>query len=235
MSFGFAGNSMKHIFFDIDGTLLLSGGAGRVAMTRVMTRMFGVENLVKLDVSGRTDRAIIRDLFAAHDVSWSEDVYREFANHYHQELATCIARCNGRLLSGVLPLLEALAAHPRISLGLLTGNSQDGAMIKVRHYRIDHYFRFGGFGSEHECRNDVARAALADCRRWAAPAEVAGENAWVVGDTVHDVRCGQAIGARIVGVATGGTGKAELISAGADLVIDSFDDAKQLFSVFLDT
>ncbi len=224
---------MKHIFFDIDGTLLLSGGAGRVAMTRAMTRMFGIGELQRLDVSGRTDRAIIGDLFSAHGVAWNEQVYREFAAQYHRELDRCIADCQGRLLSGVARLLEKLSSDPRIGLGLLTGNSRDGAMIKVRHYRIDHFFGFGGFGSEHVCRNDVAREALEDCRRWAAPADVAEDSTWVVGDTVHDVRCARAIGARVCGVATGGTGKAELIAAGADLVVDNLENEETLISAFL--
>ncbi len=222
---------MNYFFFDIDGTLLLSGGAGRVAMQRVMAEMFDIVQLPDLPVHGRTDRAIISDLFTATGLNLTDTAYREFTRRYHVELDDCIGQCRGQLLSGVTQLLTRLADQSSVSLGLLTGNSRDAAMTKISHFGIRDYFVFGGFGHEHDDRNAVAHAALDDCRRWANPEPVDPGNAWVIGDTVSDVRCARAIGANVIGVATGGSSRRQLEEAGADMVLDDLTNPHPVLAV----
>jgi phosphoglycolate phosphatase len=206
--------------FDIDGTLLLSGGAGRVAMQNVMRELFGIQELHRLAVHGRTDRAIIGDLFAAHNLPLDPGTYQEFSARYHDELRKCISGCGGRLLNGVSTLLNELAKVPAVAMGLLTGNSPQAAATKVEYFGIDSHFQFGGYGNVHLCRSDVAREALLDCRRWAMPRTVREQDVWVVGDTVHDIRCARAIGAKVIGVSTGGNSRQELENERPDRILD---------------
>lgn len=222
---------MIYFLFDIDGTLLLSGGAGRVAMHRAMQDMFGIGELHRLAVHGRTDRAIIIDLFAAHQLPLDESTYLEFTNRYHAELENCIAGCPGKLLDGVSELLDRLSRVSDVAMGLLTGNSREGAMTKVRHFGIDRHFGYGGYGHTHACRNDVAREALSECRRWAAPCEVREDQIWIVGDTINDIRCARAIGAKVIAVATGGNSRVELERGTPDLMLDDLNSHEAFFDL----
>ena len=100
--------SLIYFFFDIDGTLLLSGGAGRMAMQHVFVEMYGIRELPQLAVHGRTDRAIILELFERLQLDGGPEAYEEFTSRYHRELAVSMDRCPGRLLEGVPELLVRL-------------------------------------------------------------------------------------------------------------------------------
>jgi phosphoglycolate phosphatase len=195
---------MYYYFFDIDGTLLLSGGAGRVAMTRVMQEMFGLTELQQLEVHGRTDRGIIEELFARHEIPLDEERHREFSDRYHELLPASLGQCDGYLMPGVTELLQLLDSLSSVRLGILTGNSESAAWAKLRHFGLDHYFEFGGFGGDFVRRDDVARQALESCRVTCRDETIEGRQTWVIGDTIHDISCARSIGARVVAVATGG-------------------------------
>lgn len=195
---------MRYFFFDIDGTLLLSGGAGRVAMTRVMEEMFGLTELHRVDVHGRTDHGIVKDLFDAHKLLLNDSVRAEFSERYHELLPESMHLCEGRLMPGVASLLETLFSLPDTELGILTGNSEAAAWTKLRHFKLDRFFNFGGYGEEHSNRDDVARMALEHCRDVYSDRVVDAGQTWVVGDTIHDISCARSIGANVVAVATGG-------------------------------
>lgn len=222
---------VTYFFFDIDGTLLLSGGAGRRAMQQVMAEMFDVGDLPMLKVHGRTDRAIINDLFEALKLDLTPQIYTEFSNRYHNRLDACIGECEGSLLAGAEELLVRLSTWSGVNLGLLTGNSRHAAMTKVSHFGIDSHFSFGGYGSEHAERTAVAQAALDDCRRWAEPEYVDPIKAWVIGDTVSDVKCARSIGANAIAVATGGNSRQELEDSGADLVLDDLTNPQPILAL----
>lgn len=195
---------MFYYFFDIDGTLLLSGGAGRVAMTQVMREMFGLTELHRVEVHGRTDRGIVDELFSKHEIPLDDELRGEFSDRYHELLPASMAECDGYLMPGVVELLERMAALPLLKLGILTGNSQSAAWTKLGHFGLDRFFEFGGYGDQHAERADVARQALDDCRRTYADQIIGASQTWVVGDTIHDISCARAIGANVVAVATGG-------------------------------
>jgi len=215
---------MRYFFFDIDGTLLLSGGAGRIAMTQVMQEMFGLTELHRVKVHGRTDRGIVEELFTKHGLPCDEEVRQQFSNRYHELLPDSMHECEGVLMPGAVELLERLAETPQVKLGILTGNSESAAWSKLRHFEIDQFFEFGGFGGNHAARNDVARLTLKNCRATYKDHQIEPDQAWVVGDTVNDITCARAIGAKVIAVATGGSDYEELSVHEPDLLLRDLSD-----------
>ncbi len=213
---------MNVCLFDIDGTLLASGGAGKAAIETALAEEFGVEVCVRVPYSGRTDRAIVKDLFHHHGVDWEK-----LLAGYLRRLPGCMSSHDGRVLPGIAALLEHLAKQENVSVGLLTGNVRAGARAKLGHFRLDHYFAFGGFGDHHFDRNDVAREAFDAVHRH-HNGSVVRECIWVIGDTPLDIRCARTIGVRVAAVATGWHSLAELEAESPDLLFADFADASPL-------
>jgi phosphoglycolate phosphatase-like HAD superfamily hydrolase len=213
---------MHVCLFDIDGTLIASGGAGKAAMEAAMATAFGITELrATVPYSGRTDRAIGRDLIHLHDLDDNAQTWPLLLSAYLAHLPACLASHQGRILPGIAALLEYLDSQDQVLLGLLTGNVRDGARLKLGHYRLDHHFAFGGFGDQHLDRNDVAREALAAVhQRCNGAARL--ENIWVIGDTPLDIRCARAIGVRVAAVATGLHPLEELAAEAPDLLVPDF-------------
>jgi phosphoglycolate phosphatase-like HAD superfamily hydrolase len=222
---------MHVVLFDIDGTLISSGGAGKAALERAMAAEFGVAQPVeKLQLSGRPDRAIIQDLFGMHGVEYTPHNLQRLTASYLSHLPDCLASHNGRVLPGVSALLEELRRR-EVLLGLLTGNIRAGARAKLGFFGLYEHFAFGGFGDHHLDRDDIAREALAEVK-----ARLNGrhspERIWVVGDTPLDVRCARAIEARAVAVATGWHDMEELAAHQPDLLMADLSDATALLERF---
>ncbi|MFW6125019.1 MAG: HAD family hydrolase, partial [Pirellulales bacterium] len=136
--------------FDIDGTLIKSGGAGRAAMEAALRCAFGVsEPIDDVPFTGRTDRAITHDLFRRHGITESPENWQRFLRAYVEQLPETLPRYRGQVLPGIAALLEQLAERRDVAVGLLTGNVRAGARLKLGHYGLAHHFRFGGFGDEH--------------------------------------------------------------------------------------
>jgi len=220
--------TMKVCLFDIDGTLLSSGGAGKAAIEKAFHQQFGVEVTTQVTYSGRTDRAIARDLLKHHGIDYTADNWLKLRAAYLQLLPETLARHQGLVLPGISRLLTTLNERG-IHLGLLTGNIRDGARVKLSHYGLFEHFRFGGFGDHHYDRDEVAREALAAVRQQFAD-RIALERIWVIGDTPLDVRCARAIGARVAAVATGYHSLDELRGANPDLLLSDFSDAAQFLA-----
>lgn len=214
---------MHVCLFDIDGTLLASGGAGKAAMEEALGREFALPRVLDgVPYAGRTDRAIARDLFELHGLEDSLANRQRFQRAYLKILPQALARHTGRVLPGIGALLESLGQRHDVALGLLTGNLRAGAELKLSHYGLFKHFSFGAFGDDFLDRDDVARAAAA-----ALPQHLGGrivKQVWVVGDTPLDVRCARCIGARAVAVATGWHSHAELEAAGPDLLFTDLAD-----------
>jgi phosphoglycolate phosphatase len=216
--------------FDIDGTLLSSGGAGKAAMEAALAEEFGVALLDhRVPFSGRTDRAIGRDLLHFHNIDYGPENWQRFRARYLQLLPECLHRHRGKVLPGIGELLALLAGRADMALGLLTGNLREGARLKLGHYGIHEYFAFGGYGDEHFDRDEVAHAALAAARRHLNGADDRSQF-WVVGDTPLDVQCARAIGARVAAVATGWHSVEELAGARPDLLLPDLSDPKPLLA-----
>ncbi len=222
---------MMHVLlFDIDGTLLHTGGAGSAALLGAFREVFAVPNPGQVPFAGRTDRWIVGSLFRLHGIADSEPHWERVRNEYLRRLEIELPRYEGRVLPGVQSLLTRLAAREDVVLGLLTGNTQRSAELKLKHYRLDAFFQFGGFGDRQHDRNGVAAEAIA-----AARAHVNGDfdpaHVWVVGDTPLDVSCARSVNARAVAVATGWHPRPELEAAKPDLLLDSLAGAEPLLAL----
>lgn len=222
---------MRYVcLFDIDGTLLSTGGAGQRAMERALTEVFGVPNPHEdIPVAGRTDRAITSDLFAHHELAPTAPQWEQFQAVYFGHLQSTLRELGGMVLPGVLGLLKQLAARQHVSLGLLTGNFREAAKLKLAHHSIDHHFAFGGYGDQHHDRNDVARVALDEARRHLGRA-VAPRDVCVIGDTPSDVKCARAIGARAIAVATGMFNAEALARTQPDELYQDFSDPSRFLT-----
>ncbi len=215
--------------FDIDGTLIDSGGAGSGAMRAAFAALWGIaDGFVGIEFTGRSDRAIVRDALraAALAIGAFADDLRRFKRAYFRRLPRELAAREGRILPGVVPLLETLSADARATVALGTGNFRHGARLKLGHYGIGHYFRTGGFGDDVEDRAMLIGQALAAAKR----AFGRHTQAIVIGDTPHDVRAAKANSAVAVGVATGTATAAELDAAGADHVLADLTKPDELLA-----
>jgi len=215
--------------FDIDGTLIASGGAGKAALAAGFLAEFGVvPNGDGLSLSGRTDRAITRDLLRASGVPPTDDnIARTLAAYLRHLPRHLTGNAVARVLPGIADLLLGLSRREDVLLGLLTGNIRAGAEVKLGHFGLFGHFAFGGYGDRHWDRDDVAREALDEVRHLLG-ARTDPERIWVVGDTPLDIRCARAIGARAVAVATGWHSRDELAAHRPDLLLTDLSDPSEL-------
>ena len=220
---------MLTLLFDIDGTLINTGGAGGTALIAAFREDFGIETPAKVPFSGRTDRGIGTNLFEEHGIDDSPENWRRLRDGYLARLPIHLPLRNGRILDGVSKLLERLQATEAVAIGLLTGNLRDGARIKLTHFGLFEHFTFGGFGDEHRDRNGVAEAALAEARRH-ANSDFDPRRVWVIGDTPLDVSCARAIDARVIAVATGLHPAAELADSQPDLLLENLSDTDRVMN-----
>ena len=225
---------MKYVcLFDIDGTLLNTGGAGQRAMERALTEVFGVPHPNEdIPAAGRTDRAITADLFAHHELAPTAQEWERYQSVYFGHLQSTLRELQGMLLPGIVPLLDRLAARRDVSLGLLTGNFREAARLKLGQHAIDHHFAFGGYGDTHHNRDDVARVAWGEARRHLGR-DIDPRAVCVIGDTPSDVKCARAIGARAIAVATGMFSADELSGTQPDELYHDFSDP-ELFLTRMD-
>jgi len=219
----------KIYLFDIDGTLLNSGGAGQHAMEAVLLEEFGCELPAVFDIpaAGRTDRAITHDLLELFGLPSHDDSHLRFHDAYVSRLPEALAQRKGTVLPGIARILEHLQRLESAQVGLLTGNYRRGADAKLTHYGLDRFFRFGGFGDRHLHRNDVARDALQDACRF-LNVQIDPEHVWVIGDTPADIECARAIGARVIAVCTGMYKHDELAELQPDFLVESMEETDQV-------
>src|SRR4051812_9888136 len=231
---------MHICLLDIDGTLLLTGGAGQTAFAETLAAEFGIAEIINsVMFAGRSDRAIAMDLFRLHGVEETTDNWQRFCTGYLSRLEAALVAHQGFLLPGANELVTTLAKRDDVALGLLTGNVREGAKRKLLHYKLWHWFAFGGYGDDHLDRCDIAAAALAAAREHingrANGATHTGKNfggeTMVIGDTPNDITCGRSIGARCVVVPTGHTKAEELRHANPDLLLDTLEDMNPVLSL----
>lgn len=220
---------MLVLLFDIDGTLLASSGAGRLAMDAALAREFGVRvPILQGSIAGRTDRSIASDQFRLHGIEDTTANWERFITAYLEHLPESMVKNQGRALPGVTELLDQLEGKGGYAVGLLTGNHPQGARIKLTYCGLQRYFDFGAFGDRHQTRDEVARDALATVRGRFGQ-DTLPDQIWVIGDTPWDIRCARAIGAKAVGVATGIHSTADLAAERPDLLLADLADASLLW------
>jgi phosphoglycolate phosphatase len=228
---------VKLVLFDIDGTLLWTDGAGRRAMEGALRDVFGVPGDHAYRYDGKTDKQIAREQMRAagfDDAVISErmdDVLQSYVGYLERELERDAA--TSRLCLGVVPLLDALEAHNRATLGLLTGNIESGAQRKLRAVGVDFQrFRVNAFGSDHEERTQLpAFAQQRAASFFGAP--MPGDRMVIIGDTPADIHCGRSLGVRAIGVATGRYSVEALAAHEPAAVFETLEDTDAVLSAIL--
>ena len=214
------------VLFDIDGTLILTGGAGSRAMNRAFEDVFRVAGAFDgVPMHGRTDRRLLEDALARAGVLSEDGELWRFRDRYFERLLETIHEpgpLNG-LMPGIRVLLDALAPRPGVFLAILTGNYEQAARIKLEYFDLWRYFRCGAYGDAVVDRNDLFPLALSRAFACVAP-RIPHSEVLVVGDTVLDVACAAAAGARSVAVATGPSDVETLRGSGADVVFEDLRD-----------
>jgi len=222
---------MHVVFFDIDGTLIHTGGAGKDAMLATMRDQFEVKSLDgDVSVLGRSDRGIVRDLFQMHGVEESKQNWERFVSAYLSGLKGNLPLRRGTILPGVEPLLRQLRTQAHVAVGLLTGNIAAGARTKLSYFGLDSYFSFGGYGDLHYERRGIAHEAL-DAAQRHLDRGLDTEKVWVIGDTPSDIDCARAIGARAIGVTTGSHTAQQLQEHGPDLVLEDLSRPESILDL----
>ncbi len=213
---------MKLVLFDIDGTLLWTDGAGRRAVHCAIEEVYGRPAPDGHEFDGKTDPQILRELMTMAGVS-ATDVERHLPRaleRYVEELRSALGDADhgDKVYPGVRALLDRLEARDDVMLGLLTGNVQDGAAVKLAAVHIDaDRFVVGAFGSDHAHRPELPAIARRRAEELSGMS-FEGHDVVVIGDTPADMSCGRGIGARAIGVATGRYSVPDLEAAAAGVV-----------------
>lgn len=193
------------VLWDIDGTLINSGGSGERSLLALAREVYARDlgDKLPVELAGRTDLLILHDLltFLERPVTPEEMVRARDA--YLAALPKALPLGSARLLPGVPQALDAIHAHRSIHQALLTGNLKEGARLKLTHVEIWHYFEFGAFADDAAERNRLGPFALARAKECLG-IDFPPNRVWIIGDTPHDIACGKAIGANTIAVATGG-------------------------------
>jgi phosphoglycolate phosphatase-like HAD superfamily hydrolase len=226
------------VLFDIDGTLLLTAGAGRRAITEALSdEVQDPAAFAGIRFDGKTDPQIVAEMLAmaGQDEARESERVRRLCERYVGLLARELERPTARttLMPGVEPLLERLERAPGVLLGLLTGNLAEGAALKLRSGGIDPgRFRLGAFGSDAAHRPDLPAIAARRAERWFGRVP-SGPEVVIIGDTPADIQCGTGISARAVAVATGGYSVPELAACGPHAVFENLSDTEVVLEAIL--
>ena len=228
---------MRLLLFDIDGTLVDTGGVGRSSLQQGMRLAFpeavGDREVPPLELAGATDLGLTRFLFETFGVEQTSENEAAFLGAYvgvlRNELIAENGVTRGRVLVGVNTLLDRLSRLPDLAIGLLTGNTLDGAQTKMDAYGLTQYFCFesGAYGSDHWDRNQLGFVAITRASDKQGHS-FTPDQVTVIGDTPKDIACGKACGARTLAVATGGFEGESLASHEPDHLVEDLSSTDQL-------
>ena len=212
---------IRLVLFDIDGTLVHTGGAGVKAFAKVFATEFGAtDGFERLKFAGRTDISLVREFFEFHKIPATRANFERFFDQYVFWLDHILAMSKTETCPGVWEFIYDVRALPNPPLlGLLTGNIRLGAEIKLRHFDLWNAFETGGFADDSEDRGAIAAAA---CERGSRVLgeTLRGDQVLVIGDTPLDIKCARAVNAKVLAVATGGATLEELIGSRPDWAVE---------------
>ena len=221
----------KLILWDIDGTIMRTGLAGIHALTRAFHQLYGRDpDMNKIDLAGRTDRWITGQILEHNGVPVTTQAVHDLIDTYLTLLPHELSTRHGLILPGIHELLGIFHARADIAQGLLTGNVQRGARIKLEHFSVWHYFEFGAFGDDSALRNELGPHAVRRAGERHA-VSFAPQNVFVIGDTPHDIECGKVIGARTIAVATGSCSVEKLAAFQPTAVFADFSNTAAFLKV----
>lgn len=218
---------VRLILFDIDGTLVHTGGAGIKAFAKVFETEFGArDGFERLKFAGRTDVSLVREFFGVHRIEANPANFERFFERYVFWLDHILRDSRTELCPGVREFIQLICEFtPPPRLGLLTGNIRLGAEIKLRHFHLWEFFETGGFADDAEDRDHIAKVARERGRRLLNE-PLADDQVLVIGDTPLDIRCGRAIRAQVLAVATGGASLEELQQHRPDWAVPNLESLK---------
>lgn len=222
---------MKLLLFDIDLTLINSGGAGRQAMTQAFEELFGSTNgFETISFAGRTDVAIFKEGLTHCGSEWTSGKQSKFKKRYLDYLKIEIEKPNSRkhILPGVPDLLSALNERNDVTLALLTGNWRDGAKIKLEHFNLFRFFEFGAFADDSEFREELPFKAAEKFSEKTGNI-ISPSDVFVIGDTPRDVACAGPFGARTIAVSTGFFSHEELKATHPNFLFEDFTHIEEFF------
>ena len=228
-------DSVRLVLFDIDGTILTLRGTGNESMVRAIERVFGrTPDLAGYSMSGKTDPQIFLDLLARVDISADEGRARfdELADVYVEELGSRVGASDAYVYPGVAEVIERLGKRADVLLGLLTGNLERGAWIKLRHVGLDSWFRLGGFGDGAEMRSEIPPRVLSRAQQM-DDRPLSGNQTVVIGDTPADIHCARPLGVRTVAVATGRFAVEDLLVHEPHAVLPDMADTERAIDAIL--
>ena len=218
---------VRLVLFDIDGTLIRTGGAGVKAFAKVFATEFGArDGFERLKFAGRTDVSLVREFFGFHAIPATAENFQRFFERYVFWLDHILRESHTEMCPGILEFIRELneLRQPPL-LGLLTGNIRLGAEIKLRHFDLWDAFETGAFADDNEERDQIAMVARERGSR-ILNESLRDDQVLVIGDTPLDIRCGRAIGAKVLAVATGGAEFDELKQHGPDWVVPDLTSIK---------
>lgn len=224
---------MKLLLFDIDGTILLTNGAGTRAANRAFEKIYGHAGAMDgVDAAGKTDPLILREMFGNslsrdYTAEEAEELFGEYVIFLEEE----VAKSSIDIMPGIPYLLDNLSMRKDVFLGIATGNIEHGARIKLKRAGLDGYFRSGGFGSDSWNREELVRAAIRRAKGLLTDGNDF-ERIFVIGDTPHDIVHGRATGAVTVAVATGRYSAAELLEYKPDYIFEHLADYENVIKIF---
>lgn len=216
----------KLVLFDIDGTLLKVEGISRNALIESLRQVYGTEGSAHThDFAGKLDSVIIMEVMKEAGLS-DEEIrkgFEEVKRTYIRLFKERARREHIRLMTGVVELLQALAAEQHVTLGLLTGNFEESGRYKVALPGLEHYFPFGAFADDANTRNELPPIAVE--RAFAHTGiRFSGKDVVIIGDTPHDINCAKVLDSKAIAVATGFYSAEELQSYQPDYVFENFAD-----------
>jgi phosphoglycolate phosphatase-like HAD superfamily hydrolase len=224
----------KLLLFDIDGTLLTARGVPKKAMATVLSRRYlKFRYDVSYDFSGRTDPQIIEHLLQYDNRDFSDDLIKEILEEFCIELEKeFYDGQKPEIHPGVQVLIPQMRKKEHVFLGLVTGNVSEGARIKLEAAEMHHYFPIGGFGDDSKDRNELPpiaqKRAESHYNKIFEP-----ENIWIIGDSVHDIKCAQINGLRCLAVSTGYTSKEDLEAVYPEYLENDLSDLNRISKILL--
>jgi phosphoglycolate phosphatase-like HAD superfamily hydrolase len=233
-----SGMPAKLVLFDIDGTILLTAGAGRRAIVAAISELVGDSaGLHQVRFDGKTDPQIVTELLEAaghrgpHGPDRVQALCARYVGLLERELR--LSTSSTTVMPGVVPLLDRLEAENGVVLGLLTGNLADGAALKLRSAGLEpDRFRVGAYGSDAAHRPELPPIAARRAKRYFGRVPW-GSEVVIIGDTPADIACGECISARAIAVATGGYSVSDLMACGPYAVFEDLGDTDRVLEAIL--
>ena len=222
------------LLWDIDGTLVCTDRAGERSLLILIKELYGRDLGAKLPVklAGRTDTSIARDILTFLELPVTLEEEKRFKAAYLERLPRTLPTGKSKLHPGIKEALEAVHAHPEIHQGLLTGNHEEGARLKLEHLGIWKYFEFGAYADDSHIRDELGPFALARAKQKLG-IDFPPDRVFIIGDTPHDVACGKAIGAKTIAVATGSFTVVELAACNPTHTFADLSDTNAFLKVVL--